>query len=121
MPSLKLLTRADAMVEEGVAVLNQSKPRNWARRIRLSELNMSTTSNDILGQLYGDYWHGLIKTGFITKDARLILRSDHVYEFEEYPMGIYRAAECGFALGKEFMTWEALDIAWTKRILALRS
>ncbi|MEU8317116.1 hypothetical protein AB0C33_01995 [Nonomuraea sp. NPDC048881] len=57
-----MLTReqADALVEAGIAYLNEQAPwhgelRNWLRDINVECLEMNVTEEDVLGQLFGDY------------------------------------------------------------------
>jgi hypothetical protein len=44
----------------------------WALRIDLTRLNMRSTKDDVLGQLFGDYAYGLNVLGLTLEDAQML-------------------------------------------------
>jgi hypothetical protein len=51
------------------AIYLDSKMPDWHERINVSQLDMHSTSNCVLGQLFGGYWNGLKAVG-ISTDAK---------------------------------------------------
>ncbi len=99
----ELEKRADAFVDEGVRRLDakQSKSRRWWRgrkpwreRIKIRHIQQENPLACVLAQVFGDYETGL----------------------DILEIGLVEAGSCGFALGEDFMTWEALNNAWKRRL-----
>ncbi|HVU75918.1 MAG TPA: hypothetical protein VHD38_03760 [Candidatus Paceibacterota bacterium] len=112
--------RAAEYVLNGITRL-QKLPRHegaaWYERLNSDTLNQASSEKDVLGQLFGGYWQGLIALGFVTEDERARFEDTTL---NYYPRGITEAAHCGFALGDEFMTWDALNAEWKRQIAILR-
>lgn len=87
--------RAEEYVDTGIARLGTKKWR-WKMAISLTALNVRDPTRCPLAQIHGNYRNGL----------------------ERMFGGDVRAAGmCGFALGgDEFMTWDALQRAWVKKL-----
>ena len=113
----ELMDRARRMVEKGADLLNKSKPANkrnpWHAMIREKDLKQSSGFHCLLAHVFGDYWRGLNALGLSTMNANT--------SYELTDSDIERFAQYGFALGKEYMSWEALEAAWIEKISSIRS
>lgn len=47
-----------ANAHQGARLLDSAMP-GWASKVDAERLDQQTTKNCVLGQVYGDYWHGL--------------------------------------------------------------
>ena len=91
------------MVEEGVRRFNTSRRlrfrlRHWYQQVVLGRIDQQSDRDCVVAQLFGDFFDGLHSLKIKTTDE---------------------AALCGFALGKEFMTWPILNKAWKKKVSEL--
>lgn len=51
---------AKARVLAGAAVLDAHGPTDWRSKVSLDRLDMSSSDNCILGQVFADYWNGRV-------------------------------------------------------------
>lgn len=117
-----LLETARRMVEKGVRDLNANRKANkgkpWWEKISSDDIDQSSPYKDVLARIFGDYWKGLSALSY--GDGSIFQGSDRDTLDTIDNLMVFRAAESGFALGGEYMTWPALNHAWCEKILALQ-
>ncbi len=112
-----LMERARLIVRKGADFLNNSKSANkrhrWHENVRIPDLKQSSGFHCLLAHVFGDYWKGLAALRFANEGANSFTQlTDSEIEF---------IAEYGFALGRKYMTWEALEVAWIEKINLIRN
>lgn len=60
-------------VEKGIAFLDEKGPANWRDLVRVEALNISSSLNCVLGQIYGNYVIGVEKLELDQLDDRVNL------------------------------------------------
>lgn len=113
----KLMAFARIAVANGAERLNTSPVANkrhpWHLNVRPRDLRQDNGFQCVLAHIFGDYWKGLAALGFGPGDASAFTNwTDSEVE---------RIAACGFALGREYMTFEALNAAWLEKIDSIRN
>lgn len=96
-------------VERGIAYLDRMTP-GWDQRIDLEMLDMNSCTRCVLGQLYGDYEHGLTKIG---------LRAPYAAWMEAE--STKAAVNYGFFTRRGISRWDRLTELWRELLQARRS
>lgn len=99
-------------VERGAALLDKHNP-DWYMAVSLQGLRMSSCSECVLGQLYGDYGAGLDKVmpghTLDTGDYGFMLTPEQLKEFAGWANETGRTA-----------AWDELRSEWTRAIVIRR-
>lgn len=73
-----------ARARRGIALLDAAWATGWAGRLDLARLDLASQTDDVLGQLYGDYIGGFRQLLARQPADVLFTASDHGFSLPEY-------------------------------------